>query len=229
MIVAPDPDLIAARLRRWRAFLEWVDQHSDSAWVFRGMGDVDFRLLPSIGRVPNYSLARERSVLAGFRRAVPLHQSDNGFRDWEYLALAQHHGVPTRLLDWSTNPLVAAYFAVSSTAGPRDVKMDGATVSAIPERSAVACRIVAIRVRRAQMLDPQSGLFSLHPQPNESWNAPLGKSEHVFDIIGEFRDFFVRRLFYLGVDPLYIMGGLDGLGARAAWQAAKGVRVGVIS
>ena len=253
--MAPDPDLIAARLRRWRAFLEWVDQHSDSAWVFRGMGDVDFRLLPSIGRVPNYSLARERSVLAGFRRAVPLHQSDNGFRDWEYLALAQHHGVPTRLLDWSTNPLVAAYFAVSSTAGPRDVKMDGATVSAIPERSAVACRIVATRVRRAQMLDiesgrdpfsetqvrflqpraissrigSQSGLFSLHPQPNESWNAPLGKSEHVFDIIGEFRDFFVRRLFYLGVDPLYIMGGLDGLGARAAWQAAKGVRVGVIS
>lgn len=243
------------RLKRWHAFLEWVDKHSDSAWVFRGIGDPRFALLPSIGRIPNYSLARERSVLAGFRRAVPLHQPDSGFRDWEYLALAQHHGVPTRLLDWSTNPLVAAYFAVFSLPGTRKVELDGAVVSAVPERSAVACRIVATRVRRAQMLDidrdndpfsetvvrflqprtissrigSQSGLFSLHPAPDQSWEAPLAKAEHVFEIAGEFRDFFRRRLFYLGIDPLYIMGGLDGLGERAAWQAAHGVRVGVIS
>ncbi|PAX09473.1 FRG domain-containing protein [Sphingomonas lenta] len=248
-----DPD--DSSLKRWRAFLDWVDKHSDSGWVFRGMGDASFRLLPSIGRIPNYSLARERSVLASFRRAVPLHQTDTGFRDWEYLALAQHHGVPTRLLDWSTNPFVAAYFAASSPAGPKDVCIDGVDVRATPERSAVACRIVATRVRRAQMLnidgntDPfletevrfvqpraissrigsQSGLFSLHPRPDQSWDLPLQKTRHIFDVAGQHREFFLRRLFYLGVDPLYIMGGLDGLGARAAWQAARGVRLGVIS
>lgn len=223
--------------------------------VFRGLGDIAFNLVPSIGRIPHYTLARERSVLAGFRRALPQHLADNGFREWEYMALAQHHGVPTRLLDWSTNPLVAAYFAASNAPARTTLRRGRAEVQATPERSATDCRVVATRVRRAAMLDiesstdpfaetsvrfilpravssrigSQSGLFSLHPEPNASWNEPLDELANVFVIPGDCRDFFLRRLFYIGVDPLYLMGGLDGLGARAAWQANNGVRLGAIT
>lgn len=243
------------RLQSWQRFQQWIDGHSDSAWVFRGLGDLSFQLIPSIGRVSRYSLSRERAVLAAFRRRVPQFSSDVGLNQWDHLALAQHHGVPTRLLDWTTNPLVAAYFAASAQPGPQSFDKNGETISALPDLENVDCRIVAIRVRRAQVIDvdnvtdpfslsdigfflprtvstrigSQSGLFSIHPTPNAPWLDPIGVSDDVFDIPGDHRNFFLQRLFYLGVDPLYLMGGLDGLGARLAWQAARGVGVGVIA
>lgn len=240
------------QLRKWRQFQDWIDDHSDSAWVFRGLGDAAFSLVPTIGRIPHYSLSRERSVLASFRRRALQFANDSGFTGWEYLALAQHHGVPTRLLDWTTNPLVAAYFAASALPGERDVRIGRRTARAIPQSSAISCRVVATRVRHAFVVDmesdndplgiseigfvlpraisnrigSQSGLFSVHPAPDKPWLDPLGDANHIFDIDGEDRDFFLKRLFYLGVDPLYLMGGLDGLGARAAWQARRGIGLG---
>ena len=105
--------------------------------------------MPSIGREQYYagksvtfSEKQERSLLKRFRRYAYEY-----FRhvptEWETLFLARHHGLPTRLLDWTANPLVALYFAAShesddlarSAPGGRERKLEvDGTVWAIARR-----------------------------------------------------------------------------------------------
>jgi FRG domain len=70
--------------------------HSDSRWVFRGLGDKSFDLIPGIGR-GNYSLANERTLLEVFERRAAEFLDVSKMAEWDKIALAQHHGLPTRL------------------------------------------------------------------------------------------------------------------------------------
>jgi hypothetical protein len=85
---------------------------------FRGHGDSSWVLVPSALRYPTVD-AREQALalVSEFRRSAPLRlpreELPGSSEDLEWLALAQHYGVPTRLLDWTENAAAALYFAVS--------------------------------------------------------------------------------------------------------------------
>src|SRR5690242_9771194 len=78
-------------------------------WWFRGQADAAWDLVPTARR--GMTTDRERNFANDFmaraRLRHPSHPADDDYAGW--VALMQHYGLPTRLLDWSWSPLVAAY------------------------------------------------------------------------------------------------------------------------
>jgi hypothetical protein len=84
--------------------------------VYRGSKDAEAPLLTSLDRLGGIEPAHtkadlEEHLLRNYIRYSRPHLGNEPVDDWEHLISAQHHGVPTRLLDWTYSPLVAAFFA----------------------------------------------------------------------------------------------------------------------
>jgi len=134
---------------------------TDDFFVYRGESKTSWKCVPGIGRTPYGPNAiymkpdqlprpAEYRLFVRFRDMTVAHQPawvnvPSGVEHaWRQLVLAQHYRLPTRLLDWSTKPLVGLYFAVEEEARHKN---DGAihvysanmkrafTVSALAEKN----------------------------------------------------------------------------------------------
>jgi hypothetical protein len=84
--------------------------------IYRGSIRGSGALLTSLDRLggvdpPHTKAELEEHLLRNFIRYSRPHLRSEPVNEWELLVLAQHHGLPTRLLDWTYSPLVAAHFA----------------------------------------------------------------------------------------------------------------------
>lgn len=188
-------------------------------FFYRGHASVEFKLIPSIGRgyvvgQENALLQYEREIFEDFKRKYSMFTDVRPKNDMEFLFLAQHYGLPTRLLDWTYNPLVALYFACCS-----HKEIDGVVYQSCPfSRSIFQPEVHDIlNFRATTFLIPnltdvryknQNGLFVLYPEP---WKEDFVNVTRKFVIPANAKSDILNKLAKIGITQSFIMPSLDSL------------------
>ena len=200
-------------------------------WVFRGHSNAEWDLTPSVGRGSHNWQTRkkyESKLLEQFKRGALGLLARPPESEWEWLSLARHHGLPTRLLEWTLNPLVALYFAVESCTGSNGQVL---ALRAFVRKSALADlpfeiqepvkyypNVVTPRIRA------QEGVFVACA----SLDVPLDKDEKLpkrwriqrWAIPSEHKNALRYELYRVGVHASSLYPDLDGLAERIRWQGS---------
>ncbi|OCH16909.1 FRG domain-containing protein [Aliivibrio logei] len=191
---------------------------------FRGQSDQDWALLPSAAREEYYlpdnrDLGRfkEWSNYAIAHEVLPTN-------DIEQIALAQHHGLATRLLDWTKNPLVACYFCVIS-----ELSSDGAVYILEPPEVMAKRNLTFEEIKNHEgvisyiptafttRVINQQGLFTIHCPPNREIEVVKSKylpEEHNIKKIiipKSMKNDIKAMLDDYGINDSTMFPGLDGL------------------
>lgn len=215
------------RIKSFTELHEALEPYQKSnLWLFRGHSNPGWELIPKAGRQPYLDSNDEINFEAWLRRAVEF--TDLSKLDvWDSLAVAQHHGLATRLLDWSYNPLSAAFFAVSEGSDTDSVifayhsKWYVLRDKVIPFKYEGVTRFKPRGV--AQRITRQGGIFTLHCPPHLALSDRL-RAEDILEKIIIDKSYTKQLSFdlsFYGVNRMTLFPDLDGVAAHINWAAAN--------
>ena len=216
--------------------------------IFRGQVDSSWEIAPSIFRygpkIENFNYQSWRNLedllLGQFKlQAIPFMEQQPK-NDLEWIIHAQHHGLPTRLVDWSHNPLKALYFALDDETFDG---VDGALyrhtghgISINPDKFPALDNIEHLIAFQPPKINhrilAQEGVFTAFPFPIEKDTIVYLDSHPFFEherrniikyiIPSRLKPIFRKQLHTLGVKPSTIYPGLDGVASdiKSQWVNA---------
>jgi len=228
------------------AFFEKYRGQRTGYWLFRGHADKSWKLIPKAGR-PEFDLSSSDDIqkqdiyrFEMWRRQAVAYVDQLPSDNFECLAIAQHHGFATRLLDWTQNPLVAVFFACCKVPGEewdtkdkkdgcvycstcgsfvRDVvKLANVDVSK-DKYSDILCvkETGTVYVSRAisQRILNQRGAFTVHNPPTEAIERNEGNLLARLVIPGSMKWDILRHLNDYGINRATLFPDMDGLSEYA--------------
>ncbi len=237
-----EADNFPKEVANWRQLADLIEHFSyfnGYDWLFRGVTNASHDLTPKIGRptlrkrkkLPGsnsyvhlpYKSEDERAVLTMFKQQARPYLPSPPDSELEWLAIAQHYGLPTRLLDWTDSLIVAAWFAVEKGGAPEKgsdsaIWITKGVPSVDPDCNA-PLDLVEPGIYRPPHISPrisaQGSVLMICPNPIENvalpslWKVTIKRKS-------EFR--IKKRLNACGVNRRHLFPDLSGLTDHLSWM-----------
>lgn len=221
------------QFRTWAAFKKWLDTHPAETLIYRGQSNNKWRLVTSLHRTGRVDLQRygfnDVSQLNHYMAGILDRQFDLSlpFENGALLNLAQHHGFPTPLLDWTESPYIAAYFAYSEL--PKSVSSGKVRIFVFNRRAWQADRVANAEMHlaapylsihkflplyNARALPQQSVVTSTNVLDIEGWLKTEQPPHHQYltkvDLPAAQREVVMADLTRMGITAASLFPGVEG-------------------